>query len=526
MFVRYLDAPVPVQLTRLDAGAGTLGWSADSRRVIISSKNTKGAKPAGALFSVPVTGGEPEWVGPAEGAGGAVSPDGRMLAELRREEKGGVGLYLTTPLGGTPQRYQPWPIESKALQNAVLVTFAPDNKAVWLWFDPEVGRQLWRFPLPAGSGQPVRMLEKEMPTYGATPMMSFLGGERHAVVALQDSLEEDATHLWTVDLNTGKRERLTQGMASEMVPSVSPDGTRLLYLNAASEYRLLSMSLEDGSAETVISSGRMVGMPGWAAGQEKFAYVSGRNGGPAVWVRENGADRPLVTAGAFPANPVKWFMTPALSPDGGRVVYVRLGLDNHNENWISSLNGGPPIRLTSSGPEVREYGGSWSPDGGRFSFLQIRNGKTSVAVAKTSGEAAAVIVRQDAISRLPQWSPDGKWIKYLALNKGWVLVSPDGKDERVFGSYGGPELTFSKDSTRLYGIRSKNGRHTLFSVDIATKAEREIREIDKEYLPGSSLNPGIRLSLSPDGKRILYPTVKTQTSLWMLEGFGRPGWFR
>lgn len=37
------------------------------------------------------------------------------------------------------------------------------------------------------------------------------------------------------------------------------------------------------------------------------------------------------------------------------------------------------------------------------------------------------------------------------------------------------------------------------------------------------IGPGIRLSLSPDGKRILYPTYKVQTRLWMLEGFRRPG---
>ena len=89
VFVRYLDAPVPVQLTRLETAAVALGWSADSRRVVISSRNTKGTKPPSALFSVPVTGGEPEWVQPLEAARQrAVSPDGRMVAELRREEAG------------------------------------------------------------------------------------------------------------------------------------------------------------------------------------------------------------------------------------------------------------------------------------------------------------------------------------------------------------------------------------------------------------------------------------------------------
>lgn len=37
------------------------------------------------------------------------------------------------------------------------------------------------------------------------------------------------------------------------------------------------------------------------------------------------------------------------------------------------------------------------------------------------------------------------------------------------------------------------------------------------------MTPGIRLSLSPDGKGVLYPTVDMQTSLWTIEGFRRPG---
>jgi Tol biopolymer transport system component len=525
VFVRYLDAQVPVQLTRMEASAGVVGWSADSRRVVILSRNPKGTKPPFALFTVPVTGGEPEWVQPVEGTAGALSPDGQVLAELRREEAGGVGLYLTTPLGGTARKLQPWPIQAKAVFNGSSLRFAPDGKSVWLWFDQDAGRQLWRIPLPAGSGAPQQMLQKEMRTYGGTPTLSFLGGERHAVVALQDNFEEDASHLWMVDLRDGKRDRLTAGTASEIFPSLSPDGARLLYTSLTREFRVVSMSLEDAGVETVIASTRPVGMPAWAAGQEKFTYVSHRNGGPAVWVRENGADRPIVTAGAFPANAVRWFMTPALSADGGRVIYTRVGVDNRNENWISSLGGGPPVRLTSNGPDVTEYGGSWSPDGSQFAFLQIQNGEGFLAVAKTSGGAAVKILRSGLESRLPQWSPDGKWIQYRdGKRSAWVQVSPDGKEERVFPSAGDEELTFSKDSSRLYGIRSKDGRHTLFSLDIATKGERKIGEIDPDYRPGSFLIPGIRLSLSPDGKRILYSTVKGQTSLWMIEGLRRPGW--
>jgi hypothetical protein len=85
-------------------------------------------------------------------------------------------------------------------------------------------------------------------------------------------------------------------------------------------------------------------------------------------------------------------------------------------------------------------------------------------------------------------------------------------------------MTFSADSKRLYGIRVDPDRRTLFSIDIATKEEKTIGEIGKDFTPASYSNPGIRLSLSPDGKRILYPAIRRSSSLWMLEGFDQPSW--
>ena len=48
---------------------------------------------------------------------------------------------------------------------------------------------------------------------------------------------------------------------------------------------------------------------------------------------------------------------------------------------------------------------------------------------------------------------------------------------------------------------------------------KSIGELAKDFVPRSGVNPGIRLSLAPDGKSILYPTLRTSGSLWMLEGF-------
>ena len=525
VFLRYLDAPMPVQLTKGTVGVAAEGWLPDSKRVVISGRSPDGKLPA--LYSVPVTGGEPEWILTLDKntATAQLSGDGKSLAVLKRLPSGGTELYIASPITAPLQKYEPWPMQDKVFFNNLDLRFAPDGKSLWLWWDPVSGRQLWKLPLPIGSGQPRRMLESNMSVYGSTPRLSLFPDSRHGVVSISEKAEDAESQLWTIDVESGRREPLTQGIYGGVGPELSPDGSRLLYLNVSAEFRLVSMSLENGSTENVISSNRMVGMPAWAMAQDKFAYVSARNGVPAIWVRENGADRPVVTASAFPPNTMKWLMTPALSPDGGRVIYARIGLDNKNTNWISSLNGGPAVKLTASGPEVSEYGGAWSPDGSRFVFQQVVDGKLTLVVAKTNGDSAVTRLRDQIANRIPEWSPDGKWIRIQDPNKGWMLISPDGKEEKELGGVSAIEMAFSKDSTRLYGIRNQNGRLSLFSLDIASKAVKEIDEINSDLRPSSPLNPGIRLSLSPDGKRILYPVTKLQSSLWMIEGFRRPGWF-
>jgi hypothetical protein len=99
------------------------------------------------------------------------------------------------------------------------------------------------------------------------------------------------------------------------------------------------------------------------------------------------------------------------------------------------------------------------------------------------------------------------------------LISPDGKTERALVANDAIEMTFSKDSSRLYGIRQEQGRGRLFSLDLATMKLKNIGELARDFVPRSSLNPGMRLSLAPDGKSMLYPAYRVSGSLWMLEGF-------
>jgi Tol biopolymer transport system component len=161
-----------------------------------------------------------------------------------------------------------------------------------------------------------------------------------------------------------------------------------------------------------------------------------------------------------------------------------------------------------------------------MAYWHVRNNVASLMVVNTSGEATPAMLRQRIGNPLPEWSPDGLWIKFLdpADGVGWSLISPDGKTVHSYGESTTVQMTFSVDSKKLYGIRVEPDRCILYSLDIVTKEEKIIGDIAKDFTPASYSNPGIRLSLSPDGKSILYPAIRRSSSLWMLEGFDQPGW--
>jgi eukaryotic-like serine/threonine-protein kinase len=522
VFIRYLNSPTAKPLTRSARDWYPAGWSPDSKRVIVRAANPQGDKPPYALFAVPVFGGEPDLIMTLDSFYTIVSPNGKALAAIS-EVDNKLTVYTASPVGSPLQRYTPAPFESSNVSNTPNVQFSRDNRSIMLVEDVTGGRQVWQLPYPAGQGPPSRILTS-LPNTGVTPRWSWFPDGRTGVLSLST---DSGIHLWLAGIRSGLRQPLmtTTPSETETQPVLSPDGKKLLFTQGETEFDIASASLSDATVTRLITTtGMATGMPAWARHQDKLVYDTARSGPSSIWMRSDGWDRPLVTAEAFPPGSTDKFMTPALSPDAGRVAYTRSDKDQKFTTWISSVSGGPPVRLTNTVDAV-ERGGSWSPDGKQVVYWQYKGARTAIMIAKTSGEAAPVMLHERVGNPLPEWSPDGQWISYLDLTTGggWTLISPDGKTLRAYGEPKAVQVTFSADSRRLYGIRVDDGRNTLFSLDIATKELKNIGDVGKDFTPASYSNPGIRLSLSPDGKSIVFPALRRSSSLWMLEGFDPPG---
>jgi eukaryotic-like serine/threonine-protein kinase len=531
VFVRYLDSPVGKQLTHFQELSSPRGWSADGRRILFIS-----AHPPAGIWSVAVAGGEPESVMPIDQSGNPqlleIAADSSAAAIMRANE-GKNGLWISSPLGSPLKKYSPEPFATATLLNLPRIAFSPDRKQILLFMNSgDRGREeAWLMPYPADPSHPPRLIFQDFPTWAGTPNFSWMPDSRRIVVSLETE-SGSPFQLFMADTASGKRLALTSQDSSMQGPHVSPDGNRLIFTEPSGSFDLVSLNLSNAVPQPLIATERNETMPAWALNQPVLTYITDRGGPSEIWLQgADGVSRPLVTARDFPAQSTQWFIAPTLSPAADRVLYTRLG---HSEAagsstahlWISSTSGGAPTPVTND-TVSSEFPGAWSPDGNWIVYMRLQNGKADLMKVKSSGQAEPVVLKADlggSNSSVPTWSPTGEWIEYN--DRGEHLVSPDGKTIRDLGSFRTDGCTFSRDGKLVYCVRLEMDHEALFSLDVAAGAMKPIGQFSADYRPRSSLNPGVRISLAPDGKSVVYAALRSGVSnLWLMEGFApKEGW--
>ena len=520
IFVRYLNAASPLQLTHGKQSAFPVAWSPDNARVLVAVLR----EPFG-ISTVSTAGGDPElltslpdvWRDEQNVDSGriAVSPDNKVVATMHADASGAESVWITSLADGRTIRYGPEPFASKDMIDAPMLRFSPDGRHLLLMLNGGHGDEAWLLDYPGGGTAGARRVFADSHGFGGTPEFSWMPDSRHIVMSYQPA-SDARVGLWLVDTETGSRRALTSGTAHTTGAAVSPEGTRLILTENRDEYDVVSVDLATGAAARLIATERSEQGPSWAAAAPALAYVTDRNGTHEIWLHEaNTIDRPVVVAADFPAGTTEWLMGPALSPDSTRVVYARIEAGSaFCKLWMSGVAGGTPIRLTND--NSIEYPGSWSRDGAWFVYQRQGGGRIDLMKVKaTGGQATPILVKADTkVESVPSWSPAGTWFVV-----GDRLISLDGQTEKRLGTRHSPSYVFSADGRSVYGIESNREHDLLFRIDVATNAETVVGDVGREFRPASDVSPEIRFSLAQDGKTFVYSSLRHKQNLWMLRGF-------
>lgn len=191
-------------------------------------------------------------------------------------------------------------------------------------------------------------------------------------------------------------------------------------------------------------------------------------------------------------------ISPAWSPDGGRLAYV-------------SFETGKPVvyvHTVASGERraVANFRGSnsapaWSPDGKTLAVTLTREGNSQVFLMNADGTNARRLTQTAGIDTEPVFSPDGQWIYFTSDRGGgpqiYKMPAGGGGAQRITfnGDYNiSPRL--SPDGRLLAYVGRRSGRFQVMILDLAGGQEVPITDTVRDESP----------SFAPSGRLLLYAT--------------------
>ena len=502
IFTRTIGALPATELTTAVDDCLNPFWSSDGTRVFYVSQ--------GFLWSVSALGGTPELLFENVSAA-AQSRDGKTFALVRANGTTGNSYSIwTAEAGAQPKKFDRAPFHDRAFPAPADLHFSPDGKELALSITGWDGRpEFWLIPWPQGAARQVATGESNP---SRARMFSWMPDSRRIVYS-------DSANLWMADTKTGEAHQFTAATGRQQWPDVSPDGGEIAFSSVEQARDIVQIPL-DGQAKTITAPGMS---PAYSPARSEYAYVGTRTGSPEIWLRDSqsGWERAVVSAKDF-KDPTSSISDVSFSPDGRRIAYARAG-SGPEAIWLSTRNGGPPVRLAQEQARAFQRGPAWSPDGNWIVYESAHSGKPVILKARVGGGAAPTVIKTDGGAD-PIWSPKDDWIASLDPNGGLLLTSIDGAQTRHLGDGAWLCAVWAKDGAVIYGIREADRQVALASIDALSGRQQIVRTIDFDpalisYAASLGDRPIRGASISPDGRTFATSVLRVKSSLWTLKGF-------
>ncbi|HLM61378.1 MAG TPA: hypothetical protein VK308_11280, partial [Pyrinomonadaceae bacterium] len=425
------------------------------------------------------------------------SPDGKFLAHANLDlSEGEPGIFTINLATGEKSR-----LTTPALP-AVDHTprFSPDGKSLaFIRYFGSFRREI--FVLPAEGGEPRQITSDDVRIYGlawnADSQKIFFTSFR----------EIGQLNLWQISLSGDEPHLIPTGGKGLQSLAISPNGRTIAFVDETDDENIWEIEI-DGKQSPLIRSARADHSQQFSPDGSQIVFASDRTGNYEIWITDADGknQRQLTDSVGGSAG------SPRFSPDGKLVAYDAQ-IAGGSDVYIVSVNGGASRRLTED--EKTNSLPAWSADGRHIFFISNRSGSDQIWKLPSDGGAKAVqITKQGAFEMFVM--PGGREIVYSkGIGKiGLWSVSTEGANEKPI-----PELA-EAGNWRSWCVAGNGVYYTAPSAqppfrikffDFDARQTKEVGDVGKLPLTYYS-----NLSVSPDGKKILYARRDQSASTIML----------
>jgi Tol biopolymer transport system component len=371
--VRGLEGGTPVQL-----GAGVSpAWSPDGARVAYLTFGE--AEPAAIVLADATSGRRagsiPAPQGTVLASPPAWSPDGARIAFSAGPAQGAseFDVYVVASGGGPAKKLTrggAWNLSP---------AWSSDGSRVVYHSKREEGSDLWS--VAADGGDPARLFET--------------AEEESDVVAWGPGLRWVATvpstsdvYLYELGAGAARPERLAETPTEERAGAVTEGHDVIVVRWTDEDSDLWAQPLEGGDAWPLVTGPTRDGFPGVDPAGTLVAFLRTDGERTDVWVTplERPTPRALTTDGA-----VRDGSPPRVSPDGTRVLYVKLGSGRQKDALVlQPIAGGPAVRLVD---EPETY--AWDPSGSSIVVSVYENDEPRLYRIRPDGRGRKERLRGD-----------------------------------------------------------------------------------------------------------------------------------
>jgi Tol biopolymer transport system component len=473
----------------------------------------------GDLYTVPMAGGTATRLtsGLPYDAQPRFSPDGKTIAFVSDRDGGNNIWTLSLDLKDTTQV-----TTGKSFEYAS-PEWTPDGEYIVASKGTRI-EQLWMFHRNGGAGAQLIKEPATLKTLGA----AFGSDPRYIWFAERTGdWEYNAIfpqyQIAVYDRRTGKRTVMTDRVGSAFRPTISPDGTWMVYgtrLDAKTglilrnqetgRERWLAYPVQRDDEESVAPLDVLPGMSFTPDGKDVVASYGGGLwkipvDGSAPTKIPFSADVDIAlgplsrfeyrvdTSPTFTAHQIR---DAAPSPDGKRLAFAAM-----DKLYVVDYPDGTPRRLTETGAGMVEAQPTWSPDGTQLAFVSWSDtdGGYIWKVAANGRAAPVKLTPEGALYREVAWSPDGARIVAVrvaardlheakgmfrgGLGAHFVWVAAAGGEVHEIAPTGGRgNPHFTDDPDRIYAYSGEDG---LVSFRWDGTDERGIVKVTGKTVPGS-----------------------------------------